>query len=86
MLRTIFASKITKNGFVTHHCAQLFAKLACYAQDFFPIRAGAPQQRCATKTNSINPRFLTYKKKKEKIVPASLGNTVGPPPAAQAIS
>ena len=48
MLRTIFASKITKNGFVTHRCAQFFAEFARYAQDFFPVRAGAPQQRCAT--------------------------------------
>ena len=24
-----------------------FAEFACYAQDFFPVRAGAPQQRCA---------------------------------------
>ena len=48
MLRTIFATKITKTGFVTHRCARFFADFACYAQDFFPIWAGAPQQRCAT--------------------------------------
>ena len=45
MLRTIFATKISKNGFVTHRYARFFAEFACYAQDFFPNRAGAPQQR-----------------------------------------
>jgi len=48
MLRTIFATKITVFGIVTHRCAGFFAKFACYAQDFFSIQAGAPQQRCAT--------------------------------------
>ena len=48
MLRTIFATEITKNGFVTHRSARFFAEFACYAHDFFPIRAGVPQQRCAT--------------------------------------
>ena len=37
MLRTIFASKITKNGFETHRCARFFAEFACYAHDFFPF-------------------------------------------------
>ena len=36
-----FATKITKNGFVTHRCARFFAEFACCAQDFFTIRAGA---------------------------------------------
>ena len=40
MLRTILASKITKNGFVTHRCARFFAEFACYAQDFFLFEQG----------------------------------------------
>ena len=62
MLRTIFASKITKTGFVTHRCAQSFAEFACYAQDFFPVQYGAQQQRCATLIYSFffSSVFLNY--------------------------
>ena len=55
MLRTIFATKITKNGFVTHRCARFFADFARYAQDFPPKRAGRPQQHCATLTEGHCP-------------------------------
>ena len=60
MLRTIFPLKIAKNGFVTHRCARFFAGFACYAQDFFPVRAGAPQQRCAGGTGVMRTVHVTH--------------------------
>jgi len=39
-------AKITKNGFVTHRFARLFAEFVCYARDFFPTRQGPVAALC----------------------------------------